>query len=62
MSAEIVNLRAARKRAQRRKDEKEAAAKRVAHGTPKALRRESDAQRDKATRDLDGHRRNPIDE
>ena len=56
MSAEIVNLRAARKRAQRRKDEKEAAAKRVAHGTPKALRQENETKRDKAARDLDGHR------
>ena len=62
MSAEIVNLRNARKRAQRRKDEDEAAARRTANGTPKALRRESEAQRDKATRDLDGHRRNPTDE
>jgi hypothetical protein len=56
MTAEIVNLRNARKRAQRRKDEDTAAARRVTHGTPKALRRENDARRDKATRDLDGHR------
>ena len=62
MSAEIVNLRAARKRAQRRRDESEAAAKRVSHGTPKALRRETEMKRDKAARELDGHRRNPTDE
>ena len=62
MSAEIVNLRNARKRAQRRKNEDEAASKRITHGTPKALRRETEAQRDKAARDLDGHRRNPTDE
>jgi F0F1-type ATP synthase membrane subunit b/b' len=56
MSADIVNLRNVRKRANRRKDEDEAAAKRVAHGTPKALRQEIDARRDKAKRDLEGHR------
>jgi hypothetical protein len=56
MTADIVNLRTVRKRARRDKDEKEAAARRVMHGTPKALRRENDARRDKATRDLDGHR------
>jgi hypothetical protein len=56
MTAEIVNLRNARKRAQRRRDEDTAAARRVTHGTPKALRRENDARRDKAARDLDGHR------
>jgi hypothetical protein len=59
MSAEIVNLRAARKRARRDHDEKEAATRRVLHGTPKALRQEAKARRDKAKRDLDGHRRGP---
>jgi F0F1-type ATP synthase membrane subunit b/b' len=56
MNADIVNLRTARKRAARSKDEKEAAERRVAHGTPKALRQETEARRDKAARDLDGHR------
>jgi hypothetical protein len=56
MSAEVVNLRTARKRVQRGKDDKEAAARRVTHGTPKALRLENEAKRDKAKRDLDGHR------
>jgi hypothetical protein len=62
MSADIVNLRNARKRAQRRKDEDDAAARRVAHGTPKALRHETEARRAKAVRDLDGHRRDKADE
>ena len=57
--SEIVNLRKARKRAQRRKDEDEAAARRVAHGTPKALRQEIEARRDKAKRDLESHRLDP---
>jgi F0F1-type ATP synthase membrane subunit b/b' len=57
MSAEIVNLRLARKRARRGKSEADAAAQRVAHGTPKALRDEIEARRDKAARDLDAHRR-----
>ena len=56
MSADIVNLRTARKRSQRRKDEDEVAARRIAHGMPKALRRETGAKRDKAKRNLDGHR------
>jgi F0F1-type ATP synthase membrane subunit b/b' len=62
MSAEIVNLRNARKRAARSKDEKEAAERRVAHGTPKRLRQEIKAKRDRAQRELDGHRRGPADE
>jgi hypothetical protein len=56
MSADIVNLRTARKRAQRRKDEDKAATQRVTHGTPKTLRQEIEAKRDKAARNLDGHR------
>ena len=56
MSADIINLRTARKRTQRRKDEDKATARRVEHGTPKALRREIEARRDKTKRDLDGHR------
>jgi hypothetical protein len=56
MSADIVNLRIARKRSRRRKDEDEAAACRLTHGTPKALRQEIEARRDKAARDLDAHR------
>jgi hypothetical protein len=59
---EIVNLRIARKRAKRRDGETAAAARRLAHGTPKALRQEIDARRDKAARDIDGHRRTRDDE
>jgi hypothetical protein len=57
MSADIVNLRAARKRAKKRDEENAAAARRVSYGTPKALRQEIEARRTKAVRDLDGHRR-----
>jgi hypothetical protein len=53
---EIVNLRAARKRAKRRRDENHAAAQRVAHGASQASRKAIKARRDKATRDLDAHR------
>jgi F0F1-type ATP synthase membrane subunit b/b' len=60
--AEFVNLRQARKRAERRKDEANAAKERVAHGTPKSLLNEIEARRGKAKRDLDGHRRDPADE
>jgi hypothetical protein len=60
--SEVVNLRLARKRAERRKKEDAATAQRIAHGTPKVLRQEADAQRVKAKRDLDGHRREPADE
>jgi hypothetical protein len=62
MSAEIVNLRVARKRDRRRKNEADAVARRIAHGTPKALRQEIEARRDKAARELDGHRRGNRDE
>jgi len=54
--AELVNLRTARKRAERRKDEREAQANRLAHGQPKHLRKLDDAQRAKAMQDLDRHR------
>ena len=57
--AEIVNLRRARKAAKRTKRENEAGARRVAHGTPKALRRKIDARRDKAERDHEAHRIEP---
>lgn len=53
---EVVNLRRARKTAQRAQREKDAAAQRVAHGTPKALRQEIEARRDKAKRDIEAHR------
>ena len=54
--AQIVNLRRARKAAKRADREKGAAEQRAAHGTPKALRQEIEARRDKATLDLEAHR------
>jgi hypothetical protein len=54
--AEIVNLKRARKVKGRAEKEKTAEANRVAHGTPKALRKLSDARKDQAAQRLSGHR------
>jgi hypothetical protein len=54
--AEVVNLRTARKRAQRRQDELRAGANRLAHGVPKNRRKLTAAQQAKAISDLDLHR------
>ena len=54
--AELVNLRAARKRAKRQQDDQRANANRLAHGQAKRLRKLKDAQQVKAGRDLDQHR------
>ena len=54
--AEVVNLRAARKRAKRQQDDQRANAHRLAHGQPKRLRKLETAQQVKASRDLDQHR------
>jgi len=54
--AELVNLRAARKRAKKRQDDLRAAAKRLAHGQPQNRRKLEAAQQAKASRDLDRHR------
>ena len=54
--AEIINLRRARKAKEKADKEKTAEANRVAHGTPKALRKLSDARKDKAEQRLSGHR------
>lgn len=54
--AEIVNLDRARKAKARTEKAKAAEANRVAHGTPKSLRKLSDAQKDKAEQRLSGHR------
>lgn len=54
--AEIVNLRRARKAKARTEKDKTAEANRVAHGTPKALRKLSEARKDKAEQRLAGHR------
>jgi hypothetical protein len=54
--AEIVNLRQARKAKGRAEKEKAADANRVLHGTPKAVRKLSEAQKNKAEQRLAGHR------
>ena len=59
--AELVNLRTARKRAQREQDDQRAHANRLAHGQPKRLRKLEAAQQTKASSDLDRHRIEPGD-
>lgn len=54
--AEIVNLRIARKRADRRRSEERAAVARVSHGMSKAERMLAKANRDKIRREVDEHR------
>ena len=56
MMGEVVNLRKARKQAQRTEDEKRAAENRIAHGLPKSERLISNARTDQARRVLDSHR------
>jgi hypothetical protein len=54
--ADVVNLRAMRKRASRARDEANASENRLAHGLPKHLRDRDAAQQKKAARHLDLHR------
>jgi hypothetical protein len=54
--AEVVNLRTARKRAERRKAEQSAAANRLAHGRTKAERTLTRSRNDQADKQLDRHR------
>ena len=54
--AEIINLRLARKRADRQRSDGRAAGARVTHGMSKAERRLAKVNRDKIRRDLDEHR------
>jgi len=54
--AEIVNLRTARKRANRQRSEKRAAEARVSHGMSKADRALARSNREKIRRELDEHR------
>ena len=54
--AELINLRNARRRAERAKKEREADTKRLAHGQPKHVRTLRKAEERKAARDLDTHR------
>jgi Domain of unknown function (DUF4169) len=53
---QIVNLRVARKRAKRRRNEQEAAANRLAYGRPKAERNIERANSGKAAKDFEQHR------
>ena len=59
--AELVNLRAVRKRAKRQKNGERAQANRLIHGQPKHLRQLETARQQKADRDLDGQRIEPGD-
>ena len=53
---DIVNLRSARKRAERQRAERTASANRVLHGRSKAERELETKRATKARRDLDRHR------
>ena len=55
--AEIVNLRLARKARKREADEATAAQNRVLNGRTKAQKAADRAERDRAARELDAHRR-----
>lgn len=57
MSAEIVNLRRARKAKARADKEREAAQNRVTHGRSKGERRLTEAQAEREQRAHEGHRR-----
>jgi Domain of unknown function (DUF4169) len=54
--ADLINLRKARKQAQRRRSEQKAASNRLAYGRPKTERRLERFRGEKAERHLDGHR------
>jgi hypothetical protein len=60
--AELINLRTARKRAKKQKDDLRADSNRLAHGQPKHRRKLAAAQEAKAVHDLDWHRRDTGDE
>lgn len=53
---EVVNLNRARKAKAKAKAEETAANNRIKHGTPKHLRRQGDAERKKAERDIEQKR------
>jgi hypothetical protein len=59
--AEIVNLRRARKQRDRLAAEKQAGQNRLSFGRSRAERALSEAERDKADRHVDGHRRDRPD-
>lgn len=53
---DITNLRIARKRARRQRDEQQAQDNRLAHGRPKQERSLDAARREQENRHLDGHK------
>lgn len=55
--AELINLRLARKRAQRRQDARQAEHNRLLHGEPSALREQRRFEEEKNARTIDAHRR-----
>lgn len=62
MTAEIVNLRRARKQKVRTEKEREAEANRLAFGRTKAEKQATRAEQERAARAIDSHRREPRDE
>jgi hypothetical protein len=62
MSADIINLRRARKAKARNEREKEAADNRVAFGRSKGEKALADAERQRADKSIEGHRREPGEE
>ena len=60
--AELINLRLARKRAQRLKDERQADNNRLVHGEPKALRKQRRLEDERSDRAIDAHRREREDD
>jgi hypothetical protein len=54
--ADLINLRTARKQAQRRRAEQKAASNRLSYGRPKTERTLDRSRSEKDKRDLDGHR------
>ena len=54
--SEIVNLKRVRKDKAKKEKDAKAAANRAAFGTPKALRKLSEARKEKAAHEIEGHR------
>lgn len=53
---DLINLRHVKKAAERAANEETAAANRAAHGTPKHLRKNAKAQKQRADRKVEAHR------
>jgi hypothetical protein len=54
--ADIINLKRARKAKDRAEKDKAAQANRIAHGTPKVVKKLSEARAEKAEKGLAGHK------